>query len=108
MLSIFCMPDHVHFFMGLKPSQNISDLLRDVKASSSLFINQNRWITGKFNWQEGFGAFSYARNDIDYIVQYILNQEAHHQKKTFKEEYIGLLKEFEIDYDEKYLHEFYD
>jgi putative transposase len=105
MLSIFCMPDHTHLLVGFKPSISISDLVRDVKAGSSKFISDNRWVNGKFNWQEGFGAFSYSRSQIDTVIKYILNQEAHHEKKTFREEYIDFLKKFEIEYDEKYLFE---
>ena len=105
MLSIFSMPDHTHLLVGLKPSIAISDLVRDVKADSSNFINEKKWLRGKFNWQEGFGAFSYSRSQLDDVIKYILNQEKHHKKKTFREEYIGFLKKFEIDYDEKYLFE---
>ena len=105
MLSIFCMPDHTHLLVGMKPAVAISDLTRDIKAGSSNFINDNRWVKGKFNWQEGFGAFSYSRSQIDTVIKYILNQEEHHKKKTFKEEYIDFLKKFEIEYDEKYLFE---
>ena len=105
MLSIFCMPDHTHLLVGMKPSISISDLVRDIKAGSSKFINDNKWIKGKFNWQEGFGAFSYSRSQIDTVIKYILNQEEHHKKKTFREEYIDFLKKFEIEYDEKYLFE---
>lgn len=105
MLSIFCMPDHVHILVGLEPSIAISDLTRDIKAGSSKFINDNGWIKGKFNWQEGFGAFSYSRSQIDSVIKYILNQEEHHKRKTFKEEYIDFLKKFEIEYDERYLFE---
>jgi len=106
MLATFCMPDHVHLLIGLKPSISISDLTRDIKAASSHFINERKWVKGKFNWQEGFGAFSYSRSQIDTVINYILNQEEHHNKKTFQEEYIELLKKFEIEYDEKYLFEF--
>ena len=81
MLSIFCMPDHTHVLVGLKPSVAISDLARDIKAGSSNFINDNKWVPGKFNWQEGFGAFSYSRSHIDAVIKYILDQEAHHRKK---------------------------
>ena len=81
MLSIFCMPDHTHVLVGLKPSVAISDLARDIKAGSSNFINDNKWVPGKFNWQEGFGAFSYSRSHIDAVIKYILHQEAHHRKK---------------------------
>ena len=105
MLSIFCMPDHTHLFIGLKPSDAISDLVRDIKAGSSNFINNNKWIQGKFSWQEGFGAFSYSRSQIDSVTKYILNQEEHHKKKTFREEYFDFLKRFAVEYDEKYLFE---
>lgn len=105
MLSIFCMPDHIHFFVGLRPSIAISDLVRDVKAGSSKFINDNHWLAGKFNWQEGFGAFSYSRSHIDNVIKYILNQEEHHRKRNFREEYIDFLRKFEIEYDLKYLFE---
>jgi len=105
LLAIFAMPDHIHIFLGLKPNISISDLVRDIKAGSSKFINDNKWITGKFAWQEGFGAFSYSQSHIDRVVKYILNQEQHHKKKSFKEEYLQFLKKFEIDCDEKYLFE---
>lgn len=105
MLAIFCMPDHIHLLIGLKPRMAISDLVRDIKAGSSNFINDQRWITSKFNWQEGFGAFSYSRNQIDHVIKYILNQEEHHKNETFRLEYLELLKDFEITYDEKYLFE---
>ncbi len=105
MLSIFAMPDHTHLLVGLKPSIAISDLVRDVKAGSSQFINEKKWVNGKFHWQEGFGAFSYSRSQIDKVIKYILNQEEHHKKVTFKEEYIDFLKKFEVEYDEKYLFE---
>ncbi len=105
MLSVFCMPDHFHFLAGIEPSLAISDLVRDVKSGSSNFINDRNWMPGKFNWQEGYGAFSYSRSQIDAVIKYILNQEDHHKKQSFREEYIGLLKEFEIEYDEKYLFE---
>ncbi len=105
MLSIFAMPDHIHLFIGLKPNMAISDLVRDIKASSSKFINDNKWIQGKFNWQEGFGAFSYSRSQIDNVINYINHQEEHHKKKSFKDEYIDFLNKFEIDYNEKYLFE---
>lgn len=105
MLAIFAMPDHVHIFVGMKPNLSISDLVRDIKASSSKYINDNKWIQGKFNWQEGFGAFSYAKSQQDVVVKYILNQEEHHKTKSFKEEYLEFLEKFEIDYVEKYLFE---
>ena len=86
MLSIYCMPDHVHLLVGMRPSNSISDLARDIKAGSCNFINDRKWIKGKFSWQEGFGAFSYSRREIDGVIKYILNQEEHHRTKTFKEE----------------------
>jgi len=105
MLSIFAMPDHIHLLVGLKPNISISDLVRDIKAGSSKFINDSRWINGKFNWQKGFGAFSYSKNQIDWVIKYILNQEEHHKKENFKEEYTNFLKKYKIEYDEKYLFE---
>ena len=105
MLAIFCMPDHTHIFIGLKPSIAISDLVRDIKAGSSKFINDNKWMRGKFNWQEGFGSFSYSRSHIDKVVHYILNQQEHHRKKSFREEYIEFLTKYAVDYNEKYLFE---
>ena len=97
------MADHVHAFIGLKPSMAISDLVRDIKNNSSNYINNNKLVKGKFSWQEGYGAFSYAHSQIDRVYKYILNQDQHHHKKTFKEEYLDFLKKFEIDHDEKYL-----
>ena len=105
MLAIFCMPDHTHILVGMKPDINISDLTRDIKAISSKFINDNRLIKGKFNWQIGFGAFSYSKSQIDSVVKYILNQEQHHRQKTFRDEYLVLLEKFGIEYDQKYLFE---
>ncbi len=100
--------NHVHLFVGLKPSISVSDLIRDVKNNSSNFINEQKFVRGKFSWQEGFGSFSYSHSQIDQVYQYILTQEEHHQKRTFKEEYLAFLKKFEVDYDEKYLFEWYD
>ncbi|WP_410493127.1 transposase [Chryseobacterium sp. P1-3] len=81
------------------------DLVRDIKAGSSKFINEKGWINGKFNWQEGYGAFSYSKSSVDSVIKYILNQEEHHKKKTFKEEYLDVMSKFEIEYDPKYLFE---
>jgi REP element-mobilizing transposase RayT len=105
MLSIYSMPDHTHLLIGIKPSIAISDLVRDIKAGSSKFINDSNWIIGKFNWQEGFGAFSYSKSHIDNVIKYINQQEEHHKTKSFREEYIEFLKKFAIEYDEKYLFE---
>ena len=103
LFAVFAMPDHVHILVSIGPTILISDLVRDIKAGSSKFINDNNWINGKFNWQEGYGAFSYSKSSVDSVVKYILNQEEHHKKKKFKEEYLGLLEKFEIEYDQKYL-----
>jgi REP element-mobilizing transposase RayT len=97
------MPDHIHAFVGLKPSMSIADLVRDVKNNSSNFINDSKFVKSKFSWQEGYGAFSYSHSHIENVYNYILNQETHHQKKTFKEEYLELLQKFEIEYNDKYL-----
>ena len=102
------MPDHIHAFVGLKPSIAISDLVRDIKNNSTNFINKNKFVRGKFSWQEGFGAFSYSQSQIRNVYEYIKNQEKHHKKNTFREEYLSLLKKFEIKYDEKYLFDWID
>ncbi len=107
-LAIYCNPDHTHILIGLNPSVSISDMARDIKSNSSKWINNERLLAGKFCWQEGFGAFSYSKSQIDSVAKYILNQPEHHKKKTFKEEYLEFLHKFEIDYDEKYLFEFYE
>jgi putative transposase len=105
--AIFCMPDHIHILVSLKPDMAISDLVRDIKANSSTFIKQKKWIN-EFAWQSGFGAFSYSKSQAQNVVNYILNQTVHHQTKTFKQEYVEFLEKFNIEYDEKYLFEFYD
>ncbi|MBI5402660.1 MAG: IS200/IS605 family transposase [Ignavibacteriae bacterium] len=97
------MPDHVHAFIGLKPVMAISDLVRDVKNNSTNFINDKKFVSGKFSWQEGYGAFSYAQSQVAVVYNYILNQEKHHKKKTFQEEYYDFLKKYEVDFNEKYL-----
>jgi REP element-mobilizing transposase RayT len=97
--------DHVHVFLGLKPSMALSDLVRDVKNNSSNFINDHAWIKGRFSWQEGYGAFSYSHSQIASVYDYILNQEKHHTSQTFKEEYLDFLKKFEIEHNVRYLFE---
>ena len=106
MISINGMPDHVHLLIGLKPDKSLSDLVRDIKNNSSNFINEKGFVHGKFSWQEGFGAFSYSDSQLDNVINYIENQELHHQRKTFRDEYIDILKKFKIEYDEKYLPQF--
>jgi putative transposase len=100
--------DHVHVFFELQPTMCISDQMRMLKSTSSKWINDMKLTKGHFSWQEGYGAFSYSKSQRNYVIQYIMNQEEHHRKKTFKEEYLELLKEFEVKYDEKYLFEFYE
>lgn len=107
-LAIYCNPDHVHILIGLHPAISISDMAKFIKASSSKWINDNNWQENKFNWQEGFGAFTYSKSQIDRVVKYILNQPEHHKKATFKEEYISFLNAFEIQYNEKYLFNWLD
>ena len=102
------MSDHIHAFIGLKPAMAISDIVRDIKNNSSNFINDHKFVKGNFFWQEGYGAFSYAHSQIETVYNYILNQEEHHRKKTFCEEYLEFLKEFKVEYDEKYLFEWVD
>ncbi|PZX62437.1 IS200/IS605 family transposase [Hydrotalea sandarakina] len=97
--------DHIHILVSIKPNIAISDLVRDIKANSSKWINEKGYVLGKFQWQEGFGAFSYAQSQLDNVIAYINNQEQHHQKKTFKEEYTGLLQKFNVSYDDQYLFE---
>ena len=95
--------NHVHIFIGYKPHQLIPDLMQDVKGSSSKWINEKKFVKGKFKWQEGYGAFSNSHSQIDQVVRYINNQEKHHKKQSFQEEYIFLLKKFNILFDEKYI-----
>jgi putative transposase len=103
LIAINGMPDHVHLLVGPRPDVALSDLVRDVKAFSSKHINDQRLIRGQFHWQEGFGAFSYSRSDLSSVIRYIRNQEEHHRRKTFKQEYIELLEEFEQPFEERYL-----
>jgi len=105
LFAVFAMPDHVHILVSMSPVISISDLVRDIKAGSSKFINEKIWMNGKFNWQEGYGAFSYSKSSVDSVIKYILNQEEHHKNKTFKEEYFDFLQKFEIEYDPKYVFE---
>lgn len=95
--------DHIHCFIGLKPTMAISDLVRDIKNNSSKFINERGFVKGKFQWQEGYGVFSYAHSQIDKVYNYILNQEEHHRKQSFKEEYLEFLKKFEVQYTSEFL-----
>lgn len=106
MLAINSMPDHIHLFVGFHPTICISDLVKDIKISSNEIIREQKWIKSKFEWQDGFGAFSYSKSQVDSVCKYILNQEEHHKKVTFKEEYIIFLEKFGIGYDSKYVFDF--
>ena len=96
------MPDHIHLLIGLQPVMALSDIVRDIKANSSKFINEKNWVNGKFEWQHCFGAFSYSHSQLTSVINYIRNQEIHHKKISFKEEYIEFLKRFQIDYKPEY------
>jgi putative transposase len=103
LIAINGMPDHIHILFGLRPTQSLSDLMQDIKGSSSKWINEKKLVHGKFSWQEGYGAFSYSKVELPSIIRYIKHQQEHHTKKSFLEEYLGLLKEFEIEYDNRFL-----
>ena len=105
MLAIHCMPDHIHLFVGFKPSVLISDFVKEIKVESNEFIKGKQWINGHFGWQQGYGVFSYGHSQIDRVCKYVLNQEQHHKKKTFKQEYLEFLEKFSIHFEEKYLFE---
>ena len=99
------MPDHIHILLSIKPDTSLSNLVRDIKANSSKWINENKFVRGKFHWQEGFGGFSYSQSQLDDVIGYIDNQEKHHAEKSFKEEYVDFLRKFKVNYDEKYVFE---
>jgi len=106
-LAVNGMPDHIHVLVGLKPVMKISDLIRDIKNNSTNFINEKGWLKQKFSWQEGYGVFSYSESNYGKVIEYIKNQKQHHEKRSFRQEYTVLLKKFHIQFDEKYLFEFY-
>jgi REP-associated tyrosine transposase len=103
LIAINNMPDHMHLLVGLNADLSVSELARDIKANSSRFVNEKRWIGGRFSWQEGFGAFSYSRSQLDAVIRYIQNQQRHHARQTFREEYIQFLRKFKVDYNERYI-----
>jgi REP element-mobilizing transposase RayT len=100
LIAINNMPDHFHLLVGLTPTMRLSDLVRDIKAGSSGFINKKRWVPGRFEWQEGFGAFSYSHSQLTTVIRYIANQEKHHSRKTFREEYEQLLARFGVAHED--------
>jgi len=106
LIAINGMSDHVHILIGLKPAMALADLVQHIKVDSSNFINKRKWVRGRFSWQEGYGAFSYGHWQLDTIINYIKNQERHHRRRSFKDEYLAWLKKFEISYEEKYVFKF--
>ncbi len=100
------MPDHIHILLGLNPNISISNTVKEIKRSSSIYIKEQKWFKSKFAWQEGYGAFSYSRSQLNNIYKYIENQEEHHKKQSFKDEYLKILKRFDIDFNYNYLFNF--
>jgi putative transposase len=103
LIAINNMPDHLHLLIGLRPDAALSELVRDIKANSSRWINEKRWVIGRFSWQEGFGAFSYSRSQLSAVIRYIENQQKHHSRKSFRDEYTELLERFGVEYDQRYI-----
>jgi putative transposase len=108
MLAINGTATHIHLFIGMKPSCCLSDLIREVKKSSNTFIKEKKFSPFNFQWQEGFGAFSYSHSQLTNIIQYIENQKEHHKIRSFKDEYLSFLKSFEIEFKNEYLFEWID
>jgi putative transposase len=108
MLAINGMPDHIHFLIGMKPSCCLSDLVREVKKSSNDYIKEMAFTKFKFQWQEGYGAFSYSHSNLDNVIAYVMNQKEHHKKQTFRAEYLEFLRKFEVEFKDEYLFEWYD
>jgi len=105
MYAINGMQDHIHLFISCNPDESLSSLIKEVKRCSSLFINEKKWGAGKFEWQAGFGAFSYSKSQAKKVCEYIDRQEIHHKKITFRDEYIEFLKKFDVPYNERYIFE---
>jgi REP element-mobilizing transposase RayT len=105
MLAINGIPDHIHFLIGMKPTCCLSDLVREIKKSSNKFVNDKKFTNFNFEWQEGYGAFSYSHSSLDKVIKYIMNQKEHHKKQTFRDEYMSFLKKFEIEFKDEYLFE---
>jgi putative transposase len=103
LIAINNMPDHLHLLVGLRPDAALSDLVRDIKANSSRFINEKHWVAGRFSWQEGFGAFSYSRSQLGTVIRYIENQQRHHASTSFRDEYTALLEKFGVEFDQRYI-----
>jgi len=103
LIAINNLPDHLHLLIGMRPDASLSDLVRAIKAGSSKFINEKRWVPGRFSWQEGFGAFSHSRSQLGTVIHYIEIQQRHHATKSFHEEYVALLEKFNVEYDPRYI-----
>jgi REP element-mobilizing transposase RayT len=108
LIAINNVPDHIHLFVGFNTTMSIADFMEEVKSISSKFINDKAWLRGKFEWQRGYGVFSYSRSQLDNVTKYIMSQKEHHKKQTFKEEYLEFLNKFEIEYDDRYLFDWID
>src|SRR6267143_5536271 len=108
LIAINGVADHVHLLIGLRPAMALADLVQEIKADSTNFINKKKWVRGRFSWQEGYGAFSYGHSQLDTIIRYIQNQERHHRRRSFKEEYLTWLEKYKIPFEEKYVFEFID
>lgn len=103
LIAINGMPDHIHIFIGMRPTQSISELIQDIKGNSSKWINEKKFLKVKFEWQEGYGAFSYSKSHVPNVINYIKNQEEHHKKESFRNEYLKFLNSFEVEYDERFI-----
>ena len=103
LIAIGGMPDHLHIFFGMRPTQSLSELMQDIKGSSSLWINQKEFVKSRFSWQEGYGAFSYSKSHVNRVIKYIQKQESHHRRKSFNEEYLDFLERFQVPHDERYI-----
>ncbi len=103
LIAINNMPDHAHILIGQRPDSTLSNLVGDIKSGSTNFINRKRWVRGRFNWQEGFGAFSYSDSQLNTVIRYIQNQQTHHRKRSFHDEYVALLNKFNVPYDQRYI-----
>jgi len=108
LIAINNMPDHLHLLIGQRPDSSLSDVVQDIKCGATNFINRQRWVKGRFNWQEGFGAFSYSRSQLDTVIRYVQNQQKHHLRSSFRAEYVRLLDRFDVSYDKRYIFEFID
>jgi putative transposase len=108
LIAIYLMPDHAHILIGQNPATSLSEIVQVLKTETTNFINEKGFTPSRFNWQEGFGAFSHSRRELDKVVKYILNQPEHHKMKKFRAEYLMLLRRYEVDFQEQYLFEFFD